>query len=281
MFEKSDSNTPLHHVRKVGSGRPKQIKGTEVIAEINRTLKIEEVRKQNFSMCYSLLSLRELTSKIYSAGISISHVTVRTMLKAQGFFIYGLSESFKGNPSALELYINHIHLNISHFHRNNNPVVFIDIKKTVDKNPNEISNDSVNLQDLLVEWWNKLGSQKYPKSSEILIFTKGGSLKENKLAFQNFVNEAKVKITFWHIPGRIIKWFNINSENFSKTICVKRKHRNFFCNASIHLILKPLARPNHDLATILSLLVNIPGTRKIEFISPAEWNYSLKPASKT
>jgi hypothetical protein len=70
-----------------------------------------------------------LKSKINDAGISISHVNLRTLLKDQGFFIYGLSESLNGNQFALEIYIKHIQLNISSFHKYFNPVVFIDIKK--------------------------------------------------------------------------------------------------------------------------------------------------------
>lgn len=279
MLEKNDSNISARHVRKIGSGRPKQIKDMEVIAEINRILKIEEVQKQNFYMCYSLLSLRELTSKINDAGLVISHVSVRTLLKAQGFFIYGLSESIKGNPNALEFYIKYIHLDISCFHKSRSPVVFIDIKRMIYKKSNDINNVDTALEDALLEWWHELGSKKYPKSSEILIFAKGGSLKANKQAFQKFANESKLKTTFWHIPAKIIKWFNIESENFNENICIKQKHKKICYNASIYLIPHSKGIPT-SFPIMLASMDDPDMAKKIAYISPPEWYYTLEPSKE-
>lgn len=276
MLEKNDSNTLAGNARKLCSGDSK----LKAIAEINQILKTEKKRKKNLHLSYSLLSLRELTGKLNDAGISISHVSLWALLKARSFFIYGQSESFKSHSLAIEKYMKHIELNISSFHKSCNPVVFVDIKKVMGKKSHDIIKDSTCLKDILIEWWNGSGSKKYLGCSRLLIFAKDVPLKANKQIFQKFANETGLGITFYHIPIRIIKWFNIEPENFCKTICIKLNGKKNYYNASIHLIIQPEENPRHDFKTIHSAMVDKSGYTKIDYFSPPEWYYTLKPMSK-
>lgn len=276
MPENKDSNTSGNNIQKAWSGDSRQ----NAIEKINQILEIDKNRKQNLHICYSLLSLRKLTRKLNDAGISISHVSLRTLLKEQGFFIYRQSESLKNDSSALKIYIKHIQFKISSFHKSCNPVVFVDIRKIKCKKMHSQIKNSAQLTDILIDWWKKFGSNNFPRSSKVLIFTKGSSLKTNKRILQEFANKTGLGITFYYIPTRIIKWLNIKSENYCKTIYIKRNDKRIYCNVSIYCIDRPKGNPQHDFEAMRSLMVDTLGKRVTDYFSPPDWYYTLKPASK-
>lgn len=93
------------------------------------------------------------------------------------------------------------------------------------------------------QWWLKMGQQRYPSTTELLIMADGGGSNGSrnrlwKMKLQEFANEMKLRITVCHFPPGTSKWNKIEHSMFS------------------YISMNWRGRPTINLETVVNLIAN-------------------------
>ena len=145
-------------------------------------------------------------------------------------------------------------------------------------------------------WWDKIGIKKYPKSKKILICADSGGSNASrshlwKRELQKFSNTKKLEISVCHFPPGTSKWNKIEHRLFSFISINWRGKPLLTYQTIINLIASTTTKTGLTVKARLDKTLYKKGLKvtkeELAFLNiikekfHGEWNYTIKPNSKT